>query len=177
MKIAINALSATLGAGVTFYRNVLPELAAVDSENEYVVLLHKNQAKLFPAIPERFEVRYISGASNFLSRSLWEQIVLPFLLKRWNVDILYSQGNFTSLFAPCAKVFVITGSVPYSAARLEPFPSRLKARLIGLASLVSARTATRVVFLSKDSQDKIRRKLMLEENKTPVVYYEWTPLD
>lgn len=177
MKIAINALPARLGAGVTFYRNFLPALGAIESDHEYVVLLHKEQASLFPSIPERFERRFVSGApANFAARSVWEQAVLPFLLKKWNVDVLYSQGNLTSLFAPCRKVVVVTGSNPYSPLKLEPFASRLKHRFIALASFLSARTATRFVFLSQDSREKIGPKLRLPESRTGVIYYGWTPL-
>jgi glycosyltransferase involved in cell wall biosynthesis len=178
MRIAINALSARLGAAVTFYRNFLPALGSVDSQHDYVILLHEHQIALFPSIPKKFEVRIVPGASkNFLARSIWEQAVLPFLLRKWKIDILYSQGNFTSFFAPCRKVVVITGSNPYSEAKLEPFPSRMKHGAIGLASYLSTRTASRVVFLSQDSREKIGRKLRLPENKTAVVYYGCQPLE
>ena len=178
MKIAINALSARLGAGVTFYRNFLPALGAFDKEHDYIVLLHKDQASLFPSIPERFERRFVPGApANFGARSVWEQTVLPFLLRKWGVDVLYSQGNFTSLFAPCSKVVVITGSNPYSPMKLEPFASRMKHRAIGFASFLSARRASHVVFLSQDSREKIGRKLRLPQTMTSVVYYGCTPLE
>jgi len=178
MKIAINILHAYLGAGVTFYRNFLPALAAIDREHEYLVILREDQLALFPSIPDRFELRIVSNAlKNLALRALWEQTVLPFLLRRWKVELLYSQGNFTSLFARCSKVMVITGSSPYSPMKLEPFPIRVKQRLIGVASFLSARAATRVVFLSQDSCEKIGRTLQLPKSKTAVIYYGWTPFE
>ena len=175
MRIVINALPARVGAGVTFYHHFLPELGKVDPKNEYIILLYSDQAERFTNIPPQFRKVVVRAPRNFAGRALWEQFVLPIYLAIWRADILYSQGNFTTLFAPCKTVVVITGANPYSSLRVDPWQSRLKHRLIALASLLSARRATRIVFISYDARENIRELLGVPMSQTAVVYYGWSP--
>ena len=174
MRIVINALPARVGAGVTFYNHFLPALAEVDSKNEYLILLYREQLDRIK-VPGRFRTVLVRAPRNFAGRALWEQFVLPFHLARWRVDILYSQANLTSLFAPSKTVVVVTGANPYSPLRLDPWPTRLKHRAIRIASFFSARRATHVVFISNDSRQKIGPLLRIPESRSRVIYYGWKP--
>ena len=83
-RVVINALPARVGAGVTFYNNFLPALAAVDDETEYMVLLYPEQMERFRSIPDRFKKIAVRAPRNFAGRVLWEQFVLPFHLAAWS---------------------------------------------------------------------------------------------
>jgi glycosyltransferase involved in cell wall biosynthesis len=173
MRIAINALSARVSAGLTFFRNFLPALATHDSANDYCVIVGAWQTALLAEIPARFERHVMSNATQgFVVRVFWEQCVLPCYLRKWQVDVLYSSGNITSLFAGCATVVVITNSNPFSSLQIEwTAPQKAKLNLIKWFSLLSAKRASRVLFLSENARELMCRKYPLPLDKTAVVYY------
>ncbi len=177
MKIAINALSARVGSGPVFFNNLLPALAAQDTVNDYCVILGAWQIPLLPGIPERFEKRVISNVSqNFVARVLWEQFALPFYLRQWQIDVLYSSGNVTSLFAGCATVVIVSTANPFSSLQIEwTVPQRVKLSLIKLFSLLSAKSARRVIFRSENARELVCRKYALPLDKTAVIYHGWAP--
>ena len=179
MKIAISALSARVSSGLTFFHNFLPALAAQDTANEYCVILGAGQTALLEEIPERFEKRVISNLTqSVIARVFWEQCILPVYLRKWKIDVLYSSGNLTSLFAGCATVVVITNSNPFSSLPIEwTTQQKVKHSLVRLFSILSAKRASRIIFLSENSRALICRKFSLPLHKTKVVYYGWTPVN
>ena len=179
MRVAINALSARVSSGPTFFNNLLPALAIRDTANEYCVILGAWQTALLTEIPERFEKRVMSGVTqNFAARVFWEQVVLPFYLRRWKIDVLYSLGNVTSIFAGCATVVVMTNSHPFSSLRLRwPVRHKVKHRLVRLFSTLSVKRASKAIFLSENSRELICRQFPLPPGKTTIVHCGWSPFD
>ena len=116
MRIVINALSVFSGGGLTSMLNLLPALDRVDGENTYILILSARQETVLNAVPERFQVHSVHfNPKNLLLRLLYEQMVLPFVLRRLGADWLYSIGNLTSVLAPCKVLLLIENSNPYSA--------------------------------------------------------------
>jgi glycosyltransferase involved in cell wall biosynthesis len=177
MKVAINAMSANIGSGPGFYTRVLPALAALNDGNEYVVLFRDDQQELIAQVPETFQTLVFTGLSNsFLVRTFWEQFVLPFVLNKHKIDVLLSDGNTTSLMAPCKNVMVVTNATPYSRIGLRyPLGFSIKMRLIRWASILSARVCDAVVFISEDSRERIAPVLRIPFERTEVVYYGFVP--
>lgn len=177
MRIAINALSARVGSGPNFFNNFLPALAAHDESNQYCVILGESQITMLTAIPERFERRVIRNVpQSFVARALWEQLVLPFHLRRWKVDVLYSSGNVISLLAGCATVVVITNANPFSPLQLDwTRGEKLRNVLLRLFSTLSIKRANKAIFISENSRQIICKKLALPLNNTEVIYYGWSP--
>jgi glycosyltransferase involved in cell wall biosynthesis len=177
MRVAINAMSANIGSGPGFYSRVLPALAALNDGNEYVVLFRDDQQELIAQVPEKFQTLVFKGLSkSFLVRTFWDQIVLPFILNKHRIDVLLSDGNTTSLMAPCKNVMVVTNATPYSRIGLKyPLGFSIKMRLIRWASILSARVCDAVVFISNDSRDRITPLLGIPPERTEVVYYGFVP--
>lgn len=178
MRIAINALPARIGGGLTYLMNLLPALERADPENDYLILASRAQESLRARIPGRFEQRVVDIPRNYVLRTFWEQFVLPLLLRRWGIDVLITTGNVTSLLAPCAKVMVMTGSNHMSPLDLpRVFGGRVKQRLIAAFSHASARLADRLIFISHDSRDLMLPRLGVAESRTRVIHYGWAPVD
>jgi len=177
MKIAINALSARVGSGPTFFNNFLPALMANDHHNEYCVILGEAQTRDLVELPERLEQRIIKHVpQNPIARVLWEQMVLPLYLRKWRIDLLYSTGNITSLLAACDTVVVFTNSNPFSPLQLDwSGLDKIKHLLLRQFSKLSAWKAEKVIFISENSRDLICRRLSMPAAKTDVIYYGWTP--
>ena len=170
MRIAINALPAVIGGGVTFYRELLPELAALDDRNDYVVLLHAGRDDLLQ-IPPTFEKKFVRAPKNVFLRFCWEQLVLPMLLSKWKIDLIYSQTNVGLFFGRALKVVAVTGANPYSQLGNDPPLRRARHAVHRLLSKASARAADIVLFLSEDSRTKIVPKLGIRPGKSAVVYW------
>lgn len=177
MRIAVNLLSSRSGSGLALNRHFLPALAAHDESNEYCVILGEEQYELSSVIPERFEKRIIrSWARSHAGTVLWEQLVLPFYLRRWEIDVLYSLGNKTTLLAGCNAVVVVTNATPFSHLRLKrSLEERARLFFLRRVSVLSAKKARKLIFISKNSRDLICQRLSLPLNKAEVIYYGWTP--
>lgn len=176
MRIAINALSSTVGSGPTFFRHFLPAIAA-HSEHEYCVFVSCRQDKLVSLIPASVETYIVKGIPRgFGARVAWEQVVLPFLLRRKRMDVLYSTGNVTTLASTIPTVVVMTTANPFSPLETAWSPAfKLKFRMLRIASQLSARRAARTIFISENSRRLLAERLAIPRSRTAVVPYGWMP--
>ena len=178
MRIAINALSARAGGGITAFRSLLPALDRVDAKNEYVLFLSSRQKEILETVPERFEV-VMPGTlpENPYLRVLWEQVFFPFELLRHQIDLLYSVGNITTLFAPCRVVLLVENANPYSPLHFTlGLSERFRNSLLQGLGRLSARRADRVRFVSRKSRDILIRRMHLPPGKTVTIYHGFQPL-
>jgi glycosyltransferase involved in cell wall biosynthesis len=104
IRLFINGLAANAGGGLTYLRNVIPQLARrVDAET--TVLLN-------PAIRREFgelsNIRFVetSGSSRALWRFIQEQTALPKLIRRSGTQVLISAGNFALWNSPVPQILL-----------------------------------------------------------------------
>ena len=174
MRIAINALSSTVGSGPTFFRQFLPAMA-LHAEHEYCVFVSRHQQELIALVPLSMDTYVVKGLPRgFTARVAWEQAALPFLLRRMGIDVLYSTGNVTALAATIPSVVVMTTANPFS-----PLPTawsrsrRFKLGVLRMASRLSARRATRTIFISANSCRLLLKDLAIPDSDAAVVPYGW----
>ena len=175
MRIVVNAMSASVSSGPVFFNHFLPALGRHARGHEFTVLVAPWQADVRAAVPAGFRVHEARGVPRgFLGRVAWEQLVLPVLLRRWRTDVLFCWGNLVSLCAGCAKVVEVTNAHPFSRLALDwPLAERFKQRVQRWGTGLSVRRADRVIFISRDSRERIGRMLALPPAKSEVVYYGW----
>jgi len=178
IRVAINALSGRVGAGVTGFSRLLPALSRLDSQDEFHIFVSRSQPVIHRAIPPNFHPHIVSfDPRNLVARVLFEQLVLPIMLLRWRIDVLYSVGNITSLLAPCKVVLMVGNANPYSHLKFEWSRSeRVRNRLIRLLSTLSAWRADKIQFLSENSRDHLSCRLGIPANRTSVIYYGFAPV-
>ncbi|RME53449.1 MAG: hypothetical protein D6795_05350, partial [Deltaproteobacteria bacterium] len=107
MKILINGLSAVMGGGVTFLAEFVPQIARVGRFDEFVVLVNRSFAPPpgWQDLPPNVSVRrYRMGIAG---RLLFEQAILPLLVRREGIDLLFSIADVGSLLAPCSQVVAV----------------------------------------------------------------------
>jgi len=171
MKIGINALSARFGGGVSVSSDLLPRLAKVDQRNSYVIFYSLRQQAVAGATPASFKkvvVRHLPR--NPYVRVLWEQLVFPFYLVWYRIDVLYSVGNTTSILAPCKIVLLIENANPYSRIGTQwLIKERFRNKLLRILGLLSARKATQIRFVSKNSCNLIVPQLGIDPKKCVVI--------
>ncbi|MBU0952206.1 MAG: glycosyltransferase family 4 protein [Elusimicrobia bacterium] len=171
MIIAINAINALAGAGISTLANLLPKIIEHDKNNKYIVLLSTKQFELRNTIPsgiQIIEVKYLPVNPYF--RVVFEQLILPFYILFYKVDLLYSMANMTVLFAPCKIVMTIENSNPFSKIPIKwSLNNRSKNSLIKFLSWIFVRRVDIIRFVSNDSLVKISEELNINPNKCVMI--------
>lgn len=173
MNIAFIAFSSKAGAGVSVFQNLLPAIAKVDVDNNYFVFISDDQKEIAKYIPERFisvKVKYIP--SRPFLRVLLEQLIMPFYLLRYKINLLYSVGNTTILFAPCKVLLFIENTNPFSKViKNWSISEKIRNKLLFFLTYLSALKAHRIRFCSLRSREIICKILHINKSKTFVLYH------
>jgi len=110
LRIGVNALYLIPGAvgGTEIYlRNLLAALARIDTENQWVVFTNRETgADLVPRQPNFVHAPQRVRAAFRPARILWEQLVLPFAVRRHRLDVLFNPGFTAPLVCGCPMVTV-----------------------------------------------------------------------
>jgi len=145
-RLLINALHARSGGGITYLRNMLP-LLAKDAGLDVHVCLHEDQRELLPTTLSgiRFHFqRYTRGFWRVLFR---EQIDIPRLARRLNMDATFSPANYGP-FLSRNHIVLIRNAV--SVGFVERRPIKLAYwMLLYLATLFSLVTSRRAIAVSE----------------------------
>ena len=114
MKIVVNATAAVTGGSITYLLNIIPELAKLDEENEIILLISKYQKRLEVEFPSNVCLRYVKFPTPMVIwRVLWEQGILPFLLRKLKGDILFAPMDLAPLLTRSPVVLAIRNPNPY----------------------------------------------------------------
>jgi glycosyltransferase involved in cell wall biosynthesis len=111
LRIAINALyllPGRVGGTETYIRNLVKWLVRIDRSNTYVIFVNRESAGIFEELAPECEVVLCPiAASNRPLRILWEQLALPFQIRRRRADLLFSAGMTTPFVSPVPSVLVV----------------------------------------------------------------------
>ena len=150
MKIVINALSARLGGGRTYLKNLLAHLP----EQPDIDFLIFAPASL--PLPEDPRIR--RGVTqwpidNPLLRTLWERFALPRILIAENADALFCPGGVVASRVPagCKVVTMFRNMIPFdpdAVARIPIGLQRLRNWILKRVMLHSMQNADLTIFIS-----------------------------
>lgn len=149
MRIAINALSVQGGGGQTFLKNLLQHLLRSDRENEYLLLITQAKTEALG-----LENRYpnlrtlICPPCGWIARALWEQLSMPWVLRRMGVDVLYAPGNQGPVLSPFPYVVLIQSVDPLLVNQRMPFRLRMKMKALRALTAASVQYARKVIAIS-----------------------------
>jgi glycosyltransferase involved in cell wall biosynthesis len=110
LRIGVNALyliPGGVGGTEIYLRNLLRALAEIDSVNQYVVFTNRETgAGLVPERANFVNAPQAVHAAFRPARILWEQLVLPFAVKKHGLDVLFNPGFTGPVFCGCPMVTV-----------------------------------------------------------------------
>lgn len=109
LRVGVNALyliPGGVGGTEIYLRNLLLALAAIDSDNQYIVVTNRETTDLVPVAPNMRALPQAVAARVRPARILWEQSVVPVLAARKKFDVLFNPGFTSPLACPCPQVTV-----------------------------------------------------------------------
>jgi glycosyltransferase involved in cell wall biosynthesis len=164
MRIAIDIRKINeFGVG-TYIWNLVRNLAAIDLENEYLLIgSHRNFHELGP-LPDSFRQLYQPEDDG-----LWaNHVTIPFALHRENVDVMHVPHHEASFFIPSKLVVTIHDCVHLmfpqeDASRFRNYRMYLKTKRV-------VQSARHVLAVSKSTKEDLMNILQLPESKISVVH-------
>src|ERR1700676_362180 len=110
LRIGVNALyliPGGVGGTEIYLRNLLAALGEIDSVNHYVVFTNRETSSNL--IPDRANfvcAQQPLRASFRPARIIWEQLVLPFAVRKHQLDLLFNPGFTAPIACECPMVTV-----------------------------------------------------------------------
>jgi glycosyltransferase involved in cell wall biosynthesis len=109
---------------------------------------------------------------GLLSRSWWQQTVLPDHLAREGVAVVFSPGGIVPFAAPCPRVTASQNMLPFEArerARYGWSRTRLRLELLRRLQIASFRRAEAVLFMSRYAMGEVGRQVGRFRGRTVLV--------
>jgi len=172
MKIAILGLTATSYGSLTYLQNFLPHLAQLDHCNQYEVFLPPASVPQLDVRQANFHIRSPRRApKSGAFRVLWEQLVLPGILRRHKIDVVYTTQNLAILFTATPSVTIMQNVEPFFAGQF-PNPIHLRARLwlLRMMTELSLRRSRGIIAISDWEKDFLVERFHLPPDKIVVSY-------
>jgi glycosyltransferase involved in cell wall biosynthesis len=171
MRIGINALyllPGKVGGSETYIRSLVINLLEMDRDNIYVIFINKESIGIFPESDPRIKIILCPiKATNRPLRILWEQFILPFQVRRHNVDVLLSAGMTAPFFCPVPSALVIYDLQHVNQP--QNFPPLYRFFLKTIIYL-SAKTADRIITISEHVKLDIIRHYKIRRHNIMVGY-------
>lgn len=174
MKIVVNArwLSKPCTGIGQYTKNMMRELARIDAENEYVLLVPEEIKCDFPenVRVEVLEERRMGNAG--MRKTWWEQIQVPDFMKKEKADLAfftYPANPWTRDF-DVRSVVVVHDCIPWMD---KEYNKRLLSRAYNGQTRKAVKLADKVVTVSKDAAADIKKMCGVEAE---VIYNDADPV-
>ena len=153
MNILINALSARLGGGQTYVKKLL-EYVPDDFPGSIYVLAPEN----LDFSNSNLSVIKLNTSKSIINsiilRTLWEYLILPVILRKMNINILFCPGGLINSKIPpkCKTVVTFQNMLPFDTAQIKKYGfgySWIRNTLLRIKLLQSMEKADLVIFISQ----------------------------
>lgn len=168
MKLVINALSARLGGGQTYLKNLLahlPEARGLD------ILVYAPASLRLPDDPRIRRGTTSWPTTNPILRSVWEKLALPRVLEKEHADVLFCPGGLISTRAPvgCRTATMFRNMTPFDPRARAAIPfglQRIRNWLLERLMLESMAGADLTVFISDHARAVIEARIAVPHGIT-----------
>jgi glycosyltransferase involved in cell wall biosynthesis len=164
MKIAIEALGIHYyGGGRSATLNLLEALFALDTRNEYLVILSQPEPSL--VAPAGNVHQWIAPTKNRFALRIWAQMMLPIRLR--NYDVVHFIKNMDVFGIRARKVVTVYDMTTLVRPELFPLVDVLYWRILEKHTL---RTADRVIAISQTTARDIQRFYGVASDHLRMIY-------
>ena len=174
MNVMINALSARLGGGQTYLRNVLERTP--ERTDLCIYILCDDSLRLPSGRSNIHRVKPRWPTKQPLSRTIWEYLWLPGLLRRLDIDVLFCPGGLLSRWLPvsCKTITMFRNMLPFVPnlhARYSWSWARLRLWILAKILLGSIQRADHAIFISEHGRQVIEGLTPTPLKGTSVIYH------
>ena len=173
MKIGIDArLYGTKHRGIGRYSQKLIEfLERIDQENQYVIFMQKDSIDEYQPQNKNFK----KVLADYRVYSWQEQLILPWRLYWHNLDVVhFTHFNVSFLYQKKRIITIhdlIISHYPTSrATTLPPILYKLKLFFYNLLVGLAAKSAQKIIAVSRYTKEDITKTLKVDEKKIAVIY-------
>lgn len=178
MKILINAASANMGGAYTYLNNFLRWITVLAPADYFIVYapgftVEKLRENLdSPNIEFR---KYPYKNTGGVSRFYFDQITLNRIIKRDNIDILFSSTGFGTFFSNCPEVILIRNPVYFNLEFQKKYKqlgkSLKRTKFRRWYSIRSMQNADIVLFPTAAMQEMVEQHTDLSGKPTHAIHY------
>jgi len=158
----------------------IPALGQIAQKDEFLVFLPGQERRELQAqLPENFELRGTEFGARVGRRLFWEQLVLPWRLRMWRTDVLFSPFDLTPLlFSPA--VLGVRNPLPLlrKMGRVEKIGqtdqiggNKFSARVHHALSWLSCRKARAVFYPSNYAARNLGDLMGVKTEKRSTIYH------
>jgi glycosyltransferase involved in cell wall biosynthesis len=164
IRVMINALHSKSGGGVTYLNNIVP-LLANDRHLELHIVLHASQLAQYEDLAKFGRLHIFDFNDGMVTTLLWEQFVLPLVVRMMDADIVYSPANYGPILVRRSVVLARNSlAVATKEARLAKIAYWAAVASMTMVSLWAARRAIAVSQYTVNSLTRppfgwLRRKM------------------
>lgn len=172
-KLAVDLMYQPVGGALAQINEVIKSVESY-SFSEVVFYLTKENRYLFDGCDSKKVVLKFVPFSNrsIVFRTLWVQLLMPFLLIITRVDVLFCPGNISPIFSFVKKTQWIGTVGPFEPNFISSFG--LKQKIILFISkyliILSSKTSDLVIFESNYTRNLFIEKYGQSEDKAAVLY-------
>ncbi|MBD3275522.1 MAG: glycosyltransferase [Candidatus Marinimicrobia bacterium] len=178
MRILINAASANMGGAYTYLQNVLSWFAQVAPDDSFIVYApEKTHTMLRQQIQsENIEFRdYPYSNTGGGARFFFDQISISRIIKRENIDILFSSTGFGTFRSICPEVILIRNPVYFNLEFQKKYEqlgrSLRRTKFRRWYSIRSMKNADIVLFPTHAMQGMVEQHTELGDKPTDAIHY------
>ena len=166
-RILMNAFSAKVGGGITYVRNLLERMP----QGEFSLFIYAPDDMKLPQDKRITRVTTTWPTHNPFLRSLWERFLLPGVLKRLSIELLFCPGGVhnTSPSKDFKVVTMFRNMLPFDPQIMASSVSKiqqLRGRLLKKVMLKSMSQADVVIFISNFARKVIESQITVNAAHT-----------
>ena len=158
MNIVINALSARLGGGQTYLKNLLAHLP---EQSDLHILIYAPPSL---RLPDDYRIRrgtIIWPTENPILRTLWEKFTLPRILAKEKAQVLFCPGGVIASRVPagCKTATMFRNMIPFDPEALARVPlglQKVRNFILKRVMLRSMANADLTIFISNHARRVIQ---------------------
>jgi len=164
MRVAIDIRRAgDFGVG-TYIRNIVLQLAQLDTATQYLLIGRRKHLEEFSSLPKNFElVEYAAEPESFRTH-----LHLPFVLRRRRIDVLHMPWFYAPALLPARLVITVHDLTDVLS------PPVASTSVVQAGRLFFARralqNASRILSVSHASKRELARTFAIPESKIEVIY-------
>jgi len=174
MKIGINALFRFKPTGVANYIcNLVYHLSRIDLKNDYVVFTTPENQTYFPIQQKHFKlVDHTIHRGGPIHRRLWEQIVLPQLIRSHDIDLLHCPMNVLPFFSKGINVVTLIDTQYFQNPDHFSF---LRRNYLKIMMKTSLKRANGIITISETVKKEIEECLGANGREIRVIHFGVDP--